>query len=626
MTTINFPAPTNGIDGRKPKYGMQTDSAFLLVNGICRYGAIVSRASVARTALTGVCKWLHRFASGSTTHLIAVNTESDAYRIDGTPSLIYNGSGTVTESNAVMFDGVLQYSLYPAAAPRTWDGYSDAALSITRPATGDWSDPVEKVTNGDFASGASWTTGSGWAIGAGVATATASSDSLSQTMTLSPGRSYTVTFTISGYTAGTITPRFIGGTTVTGTARSANGTYTETITAHSGGNTAFDLRAAAATCSVDNVSIKAQGNLVDADVTGFCVHKSRVWYWSRKSDEACYTALLARGGTLTRFPLGYVAETGGNIVLIETLTMDGGNGPDDFLAFILDTGEALIYQGSDPGSANDWSLVGRFRVPPPLNGKCVTRIGGDSLMLTQAGLIPLQNYIKAAFGQTQVDWLDKINAKLANLVPDGAESSARITDGRLYFATEQSLLLASVQITYPVDGTTVGHLFAMDTSSQSWSALSFPYTSTSDGAEEQTNHFVSGFARYGNETYMLQSEEFFFLSSTSARAVYPSSSAETGLTMSIGWGFQLAPSNAIANGAYVVVESEGVAATMSLSIVFDNDETVPQFASVNLSGSTYDYAAAGEGRSMSPRLSFASSELVMEGMVKFYSMQIDIKP
>ena len=93
---------------------------------------------------------------------------------------------------------------------------------------------------------------------------------------------------------------------------------------------------------------------------------------------------------MSRFPLHYVAETGGNIVLIESLTMDGGNGPDDFIAFILDTGECLIYQGSDPANAADWSIVGRFRVPPPLNGKCVTRIGGDSLMLTAAGLILLR--------------------------------------------------------------------------------------------------------------------------------------------------------------------------------------------------------------------------------------------
>ena len=139
---------------------------------------------------------------------------------------LLSGSGSVTESNAVMFDGVLQYTLYPAAAPRTWDGYSDAALSFTRPATGDWSDPVEKVTNGDFASGASWTTGAGWAIAAGTANATASSAGLTQSITFSPGRSYTVVFTLSGFAAGTVTPRFTGGTTVTGTARSANGTYT----------------------------------------------------------------------------------------------------------------------------------------------------------------------------------------------------------------------------------------------------------------------------------------------------------------------------------------------------------------------------------------------------------------
>ena len=87
---------------------------------------------------------------------------------------------------------------------------------------------------------------------------------------------------------------------------------------------------------------------------------------------------------------------------------------DDFIAFILDTGECpRSIRGPTLQMPPTGQLSGRFRVPPPLNGKCVTRIGGDSLMLTAAGLIPLQNYIKAAFGQTQVEWVDSINPQTA---------------------------------------------------------------------------------------------------------------------------------------------------------------------------------------------------------------------
>lgn len=116
---------------------------------------------------------------------------------------------------------------------------------------------LELLANGDFDTDASWTKGTGWTIHSGQAHKAAGTGSdLSQAETLTAGVAYEVTFTVSDYVAGTVTPMFTGGTDVTGTARSADGTYTETLSAVTGNVTALLRASAAGDFSIDNISLK----------------------------------------------------------------------------------------------------------------------------------------------------------------------------------------------------------------------------------------------------------------------------------------------------------------------------------------------------------------------------------
>jgi hypothetical protein len=98
------------------------------------------------------------------------------------------------------------------------------------------------VTNGTFDSDTDWTKGTGWAISGGTAscdgTQTASS-SLQQNAVVTTGHVYKVTFTVSNYSAGQLRPILDGN--AGGTYRSANGTYSEYITA-AGGNGIFYIQ------------------------------------------------------------------------------------------------------------------------------------------------------------------------------------------------------------------------------------------------------------------------------------------------------------------------------------------------------------------------------------------------
>lgn len=103
------------------------------------------------------------------------------------------------------------------------------------------------------------------------------------------------------------------------------------------------------------------------------IFKSRS-YWATGEEPAFwYSEINALGGALTVFYIDQVAETGGNVIDIRSWTRDGGSGPDDFFVLFLDTGEIIVYQGSNPGDANDWSLVGRYKLGRVL---AATQFGG----------------------------------------------------------------------------------------------------------------------------------------------------------------------------------------------------------------------------------------------------------
>lgn len=127
---------------------------------------------------------------------------------------------------------------------------------------------------------------------------------------------------------------------------------------------------------------------------GISTHKSRMYMWDTGSSDFYYGATNAVQGAFTQFQLGQVSATGGNLLMVETISRDGGSGPDDYAAFILDTGEVIIYQGNDPGTAANWALVGRYFIPAPINKRCSAKFGGDVMILTRQDIISLAEVIK----------------------------------------------------------------------------------------------------------------------------------------------------------------------------------------------------------------------------------------
>lgn len=111
----------------------------------------------------------------------------------------------------------------------------------------------EKVTNGNFASGTSWTTTTGWSISGGVAThGSNGTGTLSQNISAVIGEEYIASFDVSSLTVSSVTFSCGG---VTQSAITANGTYTYRFTATSTAVLAF-TPTNTSRFSIDNVSVK----------------------------------------------------------------------------------------------------------------------------------------------------------------------------------------------------------------------------------------------------------------------------------------------------------------------------------------------------------------------------------
>jgi hypothetical protein len=146
--------------------------------------------------------------------------------------------------------------------------------------------------------------------------------------------------------------------------------------------------------SASNLSITLSDSVNANTLTGVHAHKNRVYYWTGTSQNFYYSATVDTfQGNFTKFPVGLVGTFGGNILSINSLSIDGGEGVDDLLAIIMTSGEVLIYSGSNPSS--DFSLVGTFRIAEPVPEKRgIAKLGGDVIVMTKEGYLPLSQVVR----------------------------------------------------------------------------------------------------------------------------------------------------------------------------------------------------------------------------------------
>ena len=136
--------------------------------------------------------------------------------------------------------------------------------------------------------------------------------------------------------------------------------------------------------------------------------KNRLYFCKNNSLSFWYLDVQAIQGAATEFQLGGFFRNGSYLQAMGTWTLDAGYGVDDFAVFVSQMGEILVYQGFDPSDPNNWAMKGLWQMGQTFSRRCFFKWGGDLLLLTQDGLVPLTSALQSDRLDPRINLTDKI--------------------------------------------------------------------------------------------------------------------------------------------------------------------------------------------------------------------------
>jgi hypothetical protein len=152
-------------------------------------------------------------------------------------------------------------------------------------------------------------------------------------------------------------------------------------------------------------------------------YKNRLFFVEKDTLNAWYLAVDSIGGALSKFPLGAVFKRGGSLMFGASWSLDSGSGLTEQCVFFSTEGEVAVYQGTNPADAAAWSLVGIYRIGKPRGPKAYIRAGGDLVIATDVGFIPLSVAVQrdiAALSPSAISypieeaWNDAVRDRIGN--------------------------------------------------------------------------------------------------------------------------------------------------------------------------------------------------------------------
>jgi hypothetical protein len=186
--------------------------------------------------------------------------------------------------------------------------------------------------------------------------------------------------------------------------------------------------------------------------------KERLYFVEEDSLNFWYLPVDSINGAVTKFPLGGIFKNGGYLQAMGTWTIDAGYGVDDLAVFVTSNGEVAVYKGSDPSDPTDWALVGIWNIGSTFARKCVFKYGGDILLLTQQGLVPLS----AGLQSTRLDPRVNITDKIFYAISKAADLYATNFGWQVNYLAKYNMLILNV----PVENNT--EQYVMHNITKSW--------------------------------------------------------------------------------------------------------------------------------------------------------------
>lgn len=189
-------------------------------------------------------------------------------------------------------------------------------------------------------------------------------------------------------------------------------------------------------------------------------YRNRQFFIEKNTMNAWYLGVNSIAGAATKLPLSGLFNKGGSLLFGSSWSGDSGDGLDDRIVFATDQGEFAVYAGGDPGDPSDWSLQGVYEIGEPLGATAHFRVGGDIIVATKSGFIPLSAAQAKDVSQLELD------AVSVSIEPDWRREATFFTVNTPWRAVKwanQNLGL--------VIGNTEEGVFAVNLETNAWSQI-----------------------------------------------------------------------------------------------------------------------------------------------------------
>ena len=403
-TTASLPSPIGGWNARDSLAEMNQLDAVQMVNFFPTPTDVTLRKGYTKisTGITGQVLSLMNYSSPTTTKLFGATTTTiyDTSTSTATASLTGNTDGKWIHSMITTAGGSFMPAVNGIDPMIVYDG-----TRWSRSATTNTAQTISTITRG----------------GTGNLTATLTTAVAHGLVT---GNTITVAGAIPAEFNGTYRITVTGATTLTYTmavAPSGNATVVGTYTI--------------------NYYITGKNSNTFAYVNLF---KERLYFVEKNSLSFWYLPVDSINGAVSEFPLGGIFKRGGYLQAMGTWTIDAGYGVDDLAVFVTSNGEIAVYKGSDPSDPNNWSLIGLWNIGQTFARKCVFKYGGDILLLTQDGLVPLS----AGLQSTRLDPRVNITDKIFYAISQAADAYSANFGWQISYLAKYNMLIVNI----PVDG------------------------------------------------------------------------------------------------------------------------------------------------------------------------------
>lgn len=209
-----------------------------------------------------------------------------------------------------------------------------------------------------------------------------------------------------------------------------------------------------------NPALTGPGNIDNLHVV--CSYRERFYFLEHGTTTLWFTSAGAITGALGSYAVGPDMKFGGTLVAMNSWTQQVYTGVIMFLCIMSSEGELIIYTGSDPTNASNWSLLGTFKLGWPLGvDRCMYQIGGDLAIMTVDGIVPASKAISIDPSATDAQALTQ---RIAPTWLQTVQTVGQATAG-WQFLTYANGRQAIVNVPDPTLGT---YQFVMNTETNAW--------------------------------------------------------------------------------------------------------------------------------------------------------------